>query len=153
MRGATLRNGDGALRSAWISQSNSRAKLSPVASRALDDIVGPAMDTVSSLDGAAPRRLIVGITGGTGAAFGVKLLQTLRDSPLETHLVMCDCSRATILAETGLELGQIRKLADRVYAHGNQAARISSGSFLTEGMVIAPCSMRSLAAIANGLAT
>ena len=104
------------MRSAWISQSNSRAKLSPVASRALDDIVGPAMDTVSSLDGAAPRRLIVGITGGTGAAFGVKLLQTLRDSPLETHLVMCDCSRATILAETGLELGQIRKLADRVYA-------------------------------------
>jgi 4-hydroxy-3-polyprenylbenzoate decarboxylase len=106
-----------------------------------------------SPDGAAPRRLIVGMTGGTGAVFGVRLLEALRRNPIETHLVMCDCSRATILAETGLEPDQVRKLADRVYAQGNQAARISSGSFLTEGMVIAPCSMKSLAAIANGLAT
>lgn len=102
---------------------------------------------------AAPRRLIVGVTGGTGAIFGVRLLEALRGTSVETHLVMCDCSRATILAETGLEPEQVRKLADRVYAQGNQAARISSGSFLTEGMVIAPCSMKSLAAIANGLAT
>jgi flavin prenyltransferase len=100
-----------------------------------------------------PRRLVVGMTEGTGAAFGVGLLEALRACGVETHLVMGEGSAASILAETGLEPAQVRSMADRAYAHGNQASRISSGSFLTEGMIVAPCSMKSVAAIATGLAT
>jgi 4-hydroxy-3-polyprenylbenzoate decarboxylase len=87
---------------------------------------------------------------GTGSlAYGIKLLETLHDGPLETHLVL------TPEAEQALAdaLADVRELADHCYAHGNQAARISSGSFLTAGMIVAPCDRRSLAAIAMGLAT
>lgn len=100
-----------------------------------------------------PRRLVIGITGGAGAAYGVRLLEVLQATDIETHLVMCDCSKQALLAETGRKPAAVRKIADRVYQPSNQAARISSGSFLTDGMIIAPCSTRSLAAIANGLAT
>jgi 4-hydroxy-3-polyprenylbenzoate decarboxylase len=100
-----------------------------------------------------PRRLVIGITGGAGAAYGVRLLEVLQATDVETHLVMCDCSKQALLAETGRTPAAVRRLADRAYQPSNQAARISSGSFLTDGMIIAPCSTRSLAAIANGLAT
>jgi 4-hydroxy-3-polyprenylbenzoate decarboxylase len=100
-----------------------------------------------------PRRLVVGITGAEGATYAVRLLEVLRDTPVETHLVMCPCSRESLRAETGRDPADLRRLADRVYHPSNQAARISSGSFLTEGMIIAPCSATSLAAIATGLAT
>lgn len=110
-------------------------------------------DSVAGAPTLRPRRLVIGITGGTGAAYGVRLLEVLQATEVETHLVMCDCSKQTLLAETGRKPAEVRKLADRVYRPSNQAARISSGSFLTDGMIIAPCSTRSLAAIANGLAT
>jgi flavin prenyltransferase len=99
------------------------------------------------------RRLVIGITGARGARYGIGLLEILRDLPVETHLVMCDCSRASVVAETGRDPEEIRGLADRVYAPWNQAARISSGSFLTEGMIVAGCSSKSMASISLGLAS
>jgi len=100
-----------------------------------------------------PERLIVAMTGADGTRYGIRLLETLRDTPVESHLVMCPCSRQTIRSETGHDPDLVRKLADRAYHPHNQAARISSGSFLTRGMVIAPCSVRSMATIVNGYAT
>lgn len=82
-------------------------------------------------------------------AYGIGLLEALRARDVETHLVLTPASEDAL----GSELEPVRGLADHVYAHGNQAARISSGSFLTRGMVVAPCDGRSLAAIAMGLAT
>lgn len=114
---------------------------------------------VESADGVAgpqlvrPRRLVIGITGGSGTAYGIRLLEVLRVTDFETHLVMCDRTERALLAGTGPKPAAVRKLADHVYHHSNQAARISSGSFLTDGMIIAPCSARSLSAIANGVAT
>jgi len=96
------------------------------------------------------RRIIVGITGATGAIFGVRLLQALRAANIESHLVLSKWGQQTVEHETGLSLAQLHDLAAVVHATGNMAATISSGSFLTDGMVIAPCSMRTLAAIATG---
>lgn len=98
------------------------------------------------------RRLVVGMTGATGAIYGVRLLEALRDSPFETHLVASDWARRTIAIETDYRAEAVLGLAHRSYREDNQAAAISSGSFLTEGMVIAPCSMKTLAAIAHGFA-
>ena len=96
------------------------------------------------------RRIIVGITGATGAIFGVRLLQALRAANVESHLVLSKWGQQTVEHETGLSLAQLHDIAAVVHATGNMAATISSGSFLTDGMVIAPCSMRTLAAIATG---
>ena len=99
---------------------------------------------------ATPRRIIVGITGATGAIFGVRLLQALKAAQVESHLVLSKWGQQTVEHETGLNLEQLRELAGVVHGGGNMAATISSGSFFTEGMVVAPCSMRTLAAIASG---
>ncbi len=101
----------------------------------------------------APERLIVAMTGVDGARFGIRLLEALRDTRVESHLVMCRCARQSIRDETGRDPDLVRRLASRSYHPNNQAAKISSGSFLTRGMVIAPCSIRSMAAIVNGYAT
>ena len=100
----------------------------------------------------APRRLIVGMAGAPGAIYTVSLLGRLRQLEVESHLVTCGCSRSIIYSETGLGLRQLCSKADGWYHERNQAAAISSGSFLTLGMVIAPCTMRSLAAIVTGVA-
>jgi 4-hydroxy-3-polyprenylbenzoate decarboxylase len=97
-------------------------------------------------------RLAVGITGATGAIYGVRILEVLRDTPVETHLIMSSWARKTIVAEIGRNPDEVAALADFVYEEDNQAARLSSGSFLIGGMLIAPCSMKTLAAIANGYA-
>ena len=98
-------------------------------------------------------RLIVGVTGATGAPFGVRLLEMLRDiSDVETHLVMSRWARTTIELETPYTAREVGKLADVVHGSGDQAATISSGSFRSAGMVIAPCSMKSLAGIRSGYA-
>jgi 4-hydroxy-3-polyprenylbenzoate decarboxylase len=99
----------------------------------------------------APRRLIVGLTGATGAIFGIRLLEMLRDTDVETHLVISRWGARTLTIETAYSVNQVEGLATRVYAPGDQGAAISSGSFVTLGMVIVPCSMRSLAAIAHGI--
>lgn len=96
------------------------------------------------------RRLIVGMTGATGAIFGVRLLQALRETDVETHLVVSKWAQRTIEHETGMAADAIRELATVTYGPADMGAAISSGSFITEGMVIIPCSMRSLASIATG---
>lgn len=99
-----------------------------------------------------PTRLIVGITGATGTIFGVRLLQMLHGSGVETHIVMSKWGARTLIHETDYTVEQVQDMATQNYPLGDQGAAISSGSFITLGMVIVPCSMRSLAAIANGLA-
>jgi flavin prenyltransferase len=98
-----------------------------------------------------PSRLIVGITGATGTIFGVRLLQMLHGSGVETHLVLSKWAARTLVHETTYNVKEVKDLATRSYGLAEQGAAISSGSFVTMGMVIAPCSMRTLAAIAHGL--
>jgi len=98
-----------------------------------------------------PRRLIVALTGATGTIFGVRLLQLLQESEIETHLIMSRWAGRTLLEETSHTIEDVQRMATRVYPLTDQGAAISSGSFLTEGMVIVPCSMRTLAAVAHGL--
>ncbi len=93
-------------------------------------------------------RLIVAMTGATGAPLGVRLLETLRDQDeVETHLVLSRWARSTLELETPYSVREVTKLADVVYGSGDQAAAISSGSFRTDGMIIVPCSMKTLAGI------
>jgi 4-hydroxy-3-polyprenylbenzoate decarboxylase len=98
-----------------------------------------------------PTRLIVGITGATGTIFGIRLLQMLHGSGVETHLVLSKWAARTLIHETPHAVKKVQALATHSYGVGDQGAAISSGSFVTLGMVIAPCSMRTLAAIAHGL--
>lgn len=98
-----------------------------------------------------PTRLIVGVTGATGTIFGVRLLQMLHGSGVETHLVVSKWGARTLTHETQYSLKDVQNLATHNYGSGDQGAAISSGSFVTLGMVIAPCSMRTVAAIAYGL--
>jgi 4-hydroxy-3-polyprenylbenzoate decarboxylase len=98
------------------------------------------------------RRLIVGITGATGSIYGIRLLQALQGSGVETHLVVSRWAARTLIHETPFTLDQVRGMATRVYAEEDQGAAPSSGSFVTMGMVVAPCSMRTLSAIAHGQA-
>ena len=98
-------------------------------------------------------RLIVGMTGATGAPLGVALLQALRDMPeVETHLVMSKWGKTTIELETPYTAQDVAALADVVHSPADQAATISSGSFRTDGMIVIPCSMKTLAGIRAGYA-
>lgn len=96
-------------------------------------------------------RLIVGITGATGIIFGVRLLQILEGTGVETHLVMSKWAARTLIHETPYTAEEVQQMATSYYQSTDQGAAISSGSFLTRGMIIAPCSVRTLAAIANGM--
>jgi 4-hydroxy-3-polyprenylbenzoate decarboxylase len=96
------------------------------------------------------RRLVVGMTGSTGAIFGVRMLEVLKQCEIESHLVISKWAQRTIEHETRYSVEQVRELATVVHSQGDMGASISSGSFLTEGMVVIPCSMRTLAGIANG---
>ncbi len=99
------------------------------------------------------KRLIVGISGASGVIYGVRLLRELRKLPVETHLVMTRTAEVTLAHETDLKVAEVRKLADKAYRIDDLAAAISSGSFLTLGMIVAPCSMRSLGEIAHGISS
>jgi 4-hydroxy-3-polyprenylbenzoate decarboxylase len=105
----------------------------------------------NSMNELKPTKLIVAITGATGTIFGVRLLQMLHGSGVETHLIMSKWGARTLIHETDYTVEQVERMATRNYPLGDQGAAISSGSFQTLGMVIAPCSMRTLAAIATGL--
>ena len=96
-------------------------------------------------------KLIVGITGATGTIFGVRLLQILEGTGLETHLVISKWAQRTLTHETPYTAAEVEQMAACVHRSSNQGAPISSGSFLTKGMIIAPCSMRTLGAIASGV--
>ena len=99
----------------------------------------------------ASRRVVVGITGATGAVYAVRLLQRLREAGRETHLVASPAGVLNVHHELGLDRRALEALADVAYSPGDVGAAIASGSFATEAMVVAPCSMKSLAAIAHGL--
>lgn len=101
---------------------------------------------------ARPRRLIVGITGATGAVYALRMLQTLREQPnIETHLVVSASGVLNIRHELGLGRRDMNALADHVYGIRDVGATLASGGFATDGMIILPCSMRTLAAVAQGL--
>lgn len=98
-------------------------------------------------------RLIVAITGASGAVYGIRLLEKLRDlQVVETHLIVSRWARVTIEHETDYTFAAVKALADVNYSENDQAAAVSSGSFLTRGMVIVPCSTKTLAGIATGFA-
>ncbi len=98
-----------------------------------------------------PRRLIVGISGASGIVYGVRLLQVLRAVGIETHLVMSKSAEVTLAYETELKVAAVKALAHTVYRNTDMAAAISSGSFKTNGMIIAPCSIRTVSEIATGV--
>jgi len=101
----------------------------------------------------ARPRLIVGISGASGAVYGARLLALLQAMPVETHLVVSRSAEVTLALETDLKPADLRARADVVHAIGDMAAPISSGSFQTLGMIIVPCSIRSMAEIATGVTT
>lgn len=94
-------------------------------------------------------KLVVGISGATGAIYGIRVLQVLKACQVETHLVLSDSAKRTIDAETNLSVKEVEKLADYIYDNRDIGASISSGSFKTDGMIIAPCAIKSLSALAN----
>ncbi len=99
------------------------------------------------------KRLIVGISGASGVIYGIRLLEVLRTiDDVETHLVMSPYAKLNIEIETTYAPADVEVLADEVHSHRDQAASISSGSFKTDGMVVAPCSMKTLSAIVNSYA-
>lgn len=95
-------------------------------------------------------RLIVAMTGATGAVFGIRLLSALKECGVESHLILSKWAQRTIEHETSYTVDQVRSLASVNYAISEMGAAVSSGSFQTDGMVVIPCSMRTLAAIAHG---
>lgn len=98
-----------------------------------------------------PQRLIIGISGASGIIYGVKMLQALRETSVETHLVMTKSAEVTLAYEMpGTKVAQIQALADVAHPIGDIAAAISSGSFRTQGMIVAPCSIHSLSEITHG---
>lgn len=102
---------------------------------------------------ASADRLIVGISGASGVVYGIRLLEALRALPVETHLVLSKAAEQTLAYETDLRTADVRALADVAYPVSDLGAAISSGSFATRGMVVAPCSVRTLAEIATGVTT
>lgn len=99
------------------------------------------------------NRMIVGITGASGIEYGISILNELRVAGIESHLVMSKSAELTTAYETQYSAKEVKNLADVVHAYNNVAAPISSGSFKTMGMIIAPCSVRSLAEVATGVTT
>jgi len=95
-------------------------------------------------------RLVVGISGASGVLYGVRLLRALKALPVETHLVMTKAAELTLAYETDLKVAEVRALADVCYKVTDVGAAIASGSFPTIGMIVAPCSVRSMAEIATG---
>ena len=96
-------------------------------------------------------RLIVGISGASGAVYGIRLLEMLRDMPVETHLVLSKTAELTIAYETDWKIAAVKALADVCHSARDLGAAISSGSFRTLGMLVAPCSVRSMSEIATGV--
>lgn len=97
-----------------------------------------------------PRRYVVGISGASGAIYGIRLLEVFRAMEhVETHLILSNAAKLTITHETGLSVADVKQLADHTEHNSDLAAKVSSGSFPTDGMVVAPCSMKTLSAIVH----
>ncbi len=97
-------------------------------------------------------RLVVGISGASGAVYGIRALEVLKELGVETHLVITDAGSKTIPLETDYTLAVVKRLAKKAYEPSSLTSRVSSGSFGTDGMVVIPCSMKTLGGIANGYA-
>ncbi len=96
------------------------------------------------------KRLIIGMSGASGSIYGIRLLELLRDvETIETHLVMSNAAKRTVLLETDYTVKQVEAIADKLYSFGDIAAAIASGSYKTMGMVVVPCAMKTLSGIAN----
>jgi 4-hydroxy-3-polyprenylbenzoate decarboxylase len=95
-------------------------------------------------------RIIVGLSGGSGIIYGVRFLEVLRELGVESHLIFSTSAKKTLVLETEYTVGQVESLATRVYGFNDISAAPSSGSFKTDGMVIIPCSMKTLAGVASG---
>jgi 4-hydroxy-3-polyprenylbenzoate decarboxylase len=106
-----------------------------------------------AVKGASGNRLVVGISGASGVAYGIRLLEALRELDVESHLVMTKPAEMTIGYETSLSPKQVAAKADHKYGIGDIGAPIASGSFRTLGMIVAPCSVRSMSEIATGVTT
>lgn len=100
-----------------------------------------------------PQRLILGISGASGVTYGIELLKMLQPTPIETHLVVSKTAHQTRDLETDVDAKTLRELADKHYNISELGASIASGSFQTMGMIVAPCSMKSLAEIAHGMSS
>jgi len=111
----------------------------------------PAKDDTREVRSGDRPRLIVGITGASGVVYGIRMLEALLGLPVETHLVMSKSAEMTIAYETDLKPADVKAMANVVYPIGDIGAAISSGSFRTMGMVIAPCTVRTLSEIASGV--
>jgi len=104
-------------------------------------------------EGRAPTRLVVGISGASGSIYGIRLLEVLRDVPgLETHLIISRAAKRTLVEETEYTVRDVEALATRVHDDRDIGAALASGSFRTAGMVVAPCSIKTLSALANSYA-
>lgn len=95
------------------------------------------------------KRLIIGITGASGVIYGIRLLEALKNTEVETHLILSSAGALNIGIETGFDIGYVKSLADVHYSNKDIAAAIASGSFLATGMVVAPCTVKTLSGIAN----
>ena len=95
------------------------------------------------------KRIVVGITGATGVIYGVRLLEVLKDLKVEAHLILSDAAKRNISIETSFKIEGVKGLAYKVYDINDLAAPISSGSFITDGMIIIPCTIKTLSGVAN----
>jgi len=95
------------------------------------------------------KRIVIGISGASGVIYGVRMLELLKETDFETHLIISESGRLNIEIETGYKPRDVEAMADFIYGHKDMAASLSSGSFLTEGMVVIPCTIKSLSGIAN----
>jgi 4-hydroxy-3-polyprenylbenzoate decarboxylase len=102
---------------------------------------------------ARPNRLIIGMSGASGLVYGIRLLQILRNTPYETHLVISRAAEIALAHETDRKVAEVKAMADVRYAPGDIGGAIASGSYRTDGMIIAPCSIRSMSEIASGVTT
>jgi 4-hydroxy-3-polyprenylbenzoate decarboxylase len=107
--------------------------------------------SVKKTSTSADNRLIVGISGASGIVYGIRMLEVLRDAGVETHLVMSKSAEVTLAYETKMKVAAVKAMAHTVYSNSDMAAAISSGSFKTRGMVVAPCSIRTVSEIATGV--
>jgi 4-hydroxy-3-polyprenylbenzoate decarboxylase len=95
------------------------------------------------------KRIVVAISGASGVIYGARLLEVLKDTDYETHLIISESGKLNIKIETQYKPADIESMADRVYDHKDMAASLASGSFITQGMVVAPCTIKTLSGIAN----
>jgi len=109
------------------------------------------MEQGMNADTRSRRRIVVGISGASGVVYGIRMLQILRELGAETHLVMSKSAQITLAHESDLGVGDVKSLADVAHSNADIGASIASGSFKVDGMVVAPCSIKTLSEIATGM--